>query len=199
MPQGTHEHLEEVEHTQHAVHDTFTRKVATTMVIIAAMLAAVTLLSHRSHTETLRLQTLANVRHTQASDIWTFFQAKNIRKYQYTMFLEMAGLLPTDAAKPENRAAVEKGWADRIVRYEEELPPLQARARALEEEAEEYQKKSTHVHHQADRFDLGELCVELGLVLASLAVLTRRRLFWLVGGIVAGAGVIIASTAWFVH
>jgi hypothetical protein len=41
--------------------------------------------------------------------------------------------------------------------------------------------------------------MELGLVLASLAVLTRRRLFWLVGGIVAGTGVIIASTAWFVH
>jgi hypothetical protein len=39
------------------------------MVIIAATLAAVTLVSHRSHTETLRLQTLANVRHTRASDI----------------------------------------------------------------------------------------------------------------------------------
>ncbi len=199
MPHGTHEHLEEAEHAEHASHDTFNRNVATTMVVIAAVLAAVALLSHRSHTETLRLQTLSNVRHTQASDIWTYFQAKNIRMHEYAMFLELAGFLATDAAQHEQRAASEKGWTDRVAKYEAELPGLEARARGLEQEADEFQEKSAHVHHQADRFDLGELGVELGLVLAALAMLTRRKLFWLSGSFVALVGVLVAASAWFLH
>ncbi len=199
MPHGTHEHLEEAEHAEHASHDHFTRNVATTMVIIAAVLAAIAMLSHRSHTETLRLQTLSNVRHTQASDIWTYFQAKNIRMHQYALFGELTGFLATDAARGEQRVASEKGWGDRVAKYEAELPELEAQARELEKEADVYQAQSEHVHHQADRFDLGELCIELGLILASLAVLTRRKIFWFSGSVVAFVGVLIASSAWFLH
>lgn len=199
MAHGTHGHLEEAEHAQHAAHDDFNRNVAMTMAIIAAVLAAITMLSHRSHTETLRLQTLANIRHTQASDMWNYYQAKNIRNHEYSSFVELMAALAKDRAGDERRKTTEKRWSDQVEKYKKELPELEAQARKLEEEARQFQEQSVAVHHRADRFDLGELGVELGLVLASLAVLTRRKMFW-VGGIgfaVLGAGV--AVSAFLIH
>ncbi len=199
MPHGTHEHLEEAEHVQHAVHDVFNRNVATTMAIIAAFLAAVSLLSHRSHTETLRLVSLSSIRHTQASDIWNYFQAKNIRSHQYGMFLELMEFVGTDVPDQEARGAALQSWQGRVAKYEKELPDLEARARSLEAEADEYKAKSVAMHHRADRFDLGELGIELGLVLASVAILSRRRFFW-IGGIVSAAlGLLVASSAFLLH
>src|SRR5256885_8525131 len=76
MSHGTEEHLEHAEHAQHPVQDPFYRQVAMTMAIVAAALACVTMLSHREHTETLRLQNEATIHHTQASDQWAYYQAK---------------------------------------------------------------------------------------------------------------------------
>ena len=199
MAHGTHEHLEEAEHAEHAVHDTFNRNVATTMAIIAAFLAAVALLSHRSHTETLRLVTLSNIRHTQASDIWNYFQAKNIRNHQYGVFLELADFVAADDGKGEAQDAARRTWQEKVDQYAKELPDLEAQARGLEEEADEYKARSDGTHHMADRFDLGELGIELGLVLASIAILTRRRFFWLAGIVSAAIGVTVAATGFFVH
>jgi hypothetical protein len=199
MAHGTHEHLEEAEHAEHAAHDNFNRNVAMTMAMVAAVLAAITMLSHRSHTETLRLQTLANIRHTQASDMWNFYQAKNIRNHEYTSFLEMTASLAKDPAGAERRKAAEKKWTDQVEKYKTELPDIEAKARKLEKEADDFQKQSGSVHHQADRFDLGELGVELGLVLASLAVLTRRRAFWFSGIGIAVVGTVVSASAFFVH
>ena len=55
--------------------DPFDRQVAMTMAIIAAVLAGVTMLSHRAHDDSLsllaeanRLTTASNIHHTEASD-----------------------------------------------------------------------------------------------------------------------------------
>ena len=199
MPPGTHEQLEEVEHVQHAVHDVFNRNVAMTMAIIAATLAAVTMLSHRSHTETVRLQALSSTRHTQATDIWTYYQAKNIRSHQYALFQELTGFLVTDPAAKDAQVTSAKNWGEKVAKYEAELPTLKAKAEGLEAEGDRYQAGSAAVHHKADRFDLGELGIEMGLVLASLAVLTRRKLFWVAGIVAAIAGILVAASAFFVH
>ena len=87
MGHTTDKRLEHAEHTQHHAHDPFDRRVALTMAIIAAILAGVTLLSHRGHTETLRLSTQSNIHHTQATDQWNLYQAKNIRSYEFQAFV----------------------------------------------------------------------------------------------------------------
>jgi hypothetical protein len=71
---------QEGEHAAHAAHDPFDRRVAMSMVAIAAILAAVKVLGHRTHNETLQYQIEAGVAHTQESDQWNFFQAKKMRE-----------------------------------------------------------------------------------------------------------------------
>src|SRR4051794_2912228 len=88
-------HLEEAEHAKHGAHSPFDRRVATSMAIVAAVLATVTMLSHRAHNETLRLQaesnslqTEAGIRQVQASNNWAWYQAKRLRQAQYEAYRE---------------------------------------------------------------------------------------------------------------
>jgi len=204
MSLGTEEHLEHAEHAQHPVHDPFFRQVAMTMAIVAAVLACVTMLSHREHTETLRLQSEASIYQTKASDKWAHYQAKKNREYQYEIAEEMLPyLVHTDkgpTSKDSSGASFKnENWNQKIARYKEETAEIRKDAEKDEKDAGESQEQSHRAHDRADRYDLGELGVELALVLCSLAVLTKRPRFWHVGigfGIL-GAGV--AASALFLH
>ena len=60
----------------------------------------------------------------------------------------------------------------RTCAFEKEAAEIQSQADALTKRGEALREESERAHHRADRFDLGELGVELALVLCSLAVLT---------------------------
>jgi hypothetical protein len=193
---STHEHLEHGEHAQHAAHDPFDRKVSMTMAIIAAILAAITMLGHREHTETLRLQSEANSIETRAVDKWNYFQAKNIRLHEYEAFQLLLGAV---AHAPGNEDAAQKAqavWGGYIKRYkEQELPQLKEEAEKLEKEAKHYDHLSHLSHARTGRFDLGELGVELGIVFCSLAVLTKRNGWWHCSMVLALIGFLVAMSA----
>jgi hypothetical protein len=57
-----------------------------------------------------------------------------------------------------------------------------------------------HVHHQADKLDWAHLTLEIGLVLCTISVLTRKKAFWMVGILSALAGGFLAFFAlYLVH
>ena len=193
------------EHMEHASSG-FDRKVAVTMAVVAAILAWVTLLSHRAHNETIilqseanRAQTQANIFHTQASDQWNYYQAKNIRNYETQAFLQMLPLLPKAPEASKNAAAVSSQWSEQLKKYGTELPQLKQQAESLqskahqqEEKAEEQLSESHETHNRADRYDAAELAVEIALVLCSLAVLSKQRAFWYSGMAICVIGLAVA-------
>src|SRR5262249_12929963 len=184
MSHGMEEHLghaEHAQHAEHAVHDPFFRRVAMTMAIVAAVLACVTMLSHREHTETLRLQNEATINHTRASDQWAYYQAKKNREYFYDVSGDILEPVSNKTENSKTLLAKAEDWKAKAKKYEEDAAKIQADAKELGDRAAELQKESQHAHHRADRFDLGELGVELALVLCSLAVLTKRPQFWFAG------------------
>jgi hypothetical protein len=207
----THEHLEHAEHARHAALDPFSSRVAMTMAIIAALLAAVTLLSHRAHGETLQLQgeanrlfTDADINHTNAANQWGYYQAKNIRRHNYLTDVEFASFLTIRPEKEQELKEAQERWNKQLADYKEELPKhrgdaeqFMAVARQKEETALQKLKESHHRHEQGTRFDLGELAFQLGLVLCSIAILTKRREFWYSGIVAAVLGALVAATVLF--
>jgi hypothetical protein len=178
---NTAEHLEHADHAKHAAHDPFDRKVAMTMAIVAAGLAGLAMMSHRAHTDTLRLQ-------AQASDKWNEFQANNIRNHEYLAFTALIDVTTVKAGKEEAAAKSQAFWKDKVDNYKTKLPKLK-------EEAEDKEKESHLFHERSTRFDYGHLAIELALVLCSVAVLTKQRGFWY-GGMIAGVlGLVIGLTA----
>jgi len=227
MAEGTEHHLEHAEHVQHAAHDPFDRRVAMTMAIVAAVLACVTMLSHRSHNETLRLQSdslgikneairfqsQANIFHTRASDQWSYFQAKKNREYLYDALAAAVDVTAKESSKSGAAQKVTTGWKAKAKRYESEAKQIEADARALDEEGKKAQKAadekleegaerledSHRAHHSASWFDYGELGIEMSLVLCSIALLTKRRSFWHSGMVIGAVGSLVASFGLFPH
>jgi len=53
--------------------------------------------------------------------------------------------------------------------------------------------------NRADRYDLAEVFLEIGLVITSITLLSGRRFFWLLGIALGGIGIVLAVTGFFVH
>lgn len=205
---GSHEHIEHAEHAKHAAHDDFDRQVALTIAIIAAVLATVTLLSHRAHNDTLRLQgdanrlfTDANNEVTWAADEWAHYQFRNMRQHLYGGLSDLASFVAVrpDAGK-EPRATADR-WKSDSEKYRKEKEENFGKAKAHEQKAREKRDEaarmiaeSHQVHANALRFDLGELAVEVGLVLCSVAILTKRRSFWFGGVGATLTGALVAAS-----
>ncbi|HEX2710730.1 MAG TPA: DUF4337 domain-containing protein [Candidatus Acidoferrales bacterium] len=179
MKQEPHE-LEE--HAQEARLDSSLAPVSVTMAILAVLVAAVSLLGHRAHTEELLQQ-------TKATDHWAYYQAKSIRRHTYQLFLD---LLSVTAQDNERAAQVKEKYQGEISRYKQEQEKI-------EEDAREFEKETDRARREADRFDLGEGFLEAGLVIASVTLLTKRRLYWVMGIALGLAGLGVASTGLLVR
>ncbi len=180
---GVEELQEMHEHAEHSEHDPSLLPVTFTMAVLAVVLAAITLLGHRAHTEELLFQ-------SKATDQWAYFQAKNIREHTYELFLD---LLSVSAVKdPAQAESVKAKYTQEVERFKGELKEIEAEAHSMESEVALEQRR-------ANRFDLGEVCLEAAIVIASLTLLTKRREFWQLGILMGAAGLGIALTGVLIH
>ena len=206
MGHRTDQHLEHTEHTQHHAQDPFDRKIAMSMAVLAAVLAGVTMLSHRGHTETLRLATEATQFHTKESDAWNYYQAKNIISYDYEGQVAILPVLPNseDTAKARKKAAAymngildkykgKPGPDGKRPKDQGQLADLMQQAKKLQAEGEKATAKSHHVHGAVDWIDGGHLALDLALVLCTVALLMRHRTFWYTGLLVGILGASVAG------
>lgn len=210
MTHGPEHHIEHAEHATHASHDPFDRRVTISIAIVAAVLACVTMLGHRAHNETLRLQGEAlqmqsdgGIKHSLAANKWAQFQAQNNRSHMYKAFGELATGTAGDGKSSERDKAMAR-WKQQVDKYEANLPGFEKEARELTSEGTESQKKakeylhdSEMAHHRAEYFDFGELGLQLGVVLCSLAILTKGRGFWYLGLVASLIGCGLAVSSFF--
>jgi hypothetical protein len=150
---------------------------------MAVLVAAVTLLGHRAHTEEL-------LRQNQASDRWAQYQAKSVRLHETQGFSDLVGIV-APLAKEKGEALRQK-YLTEVEHYESDKEDISKEAKNLEDERD-------LAGRRADRFDGGEAFLEIGLVICSITLLTKRKAFWF-GGILIGAlGIAIALTGFYLH
>jgi hypothetical protein len=178
------EELQELhEHAEHGRHTGMAR-VSLTMAVLAVLVAAVSLLGHRTSTEELVLQ-------NRITDHWAYFQAKSIRRHADQSFVDLVSVLTArDKDKDkgaEQIAKVREKYQAEAERYRDDENELEAEAKKLEAEAEKE-------HKRTDRYDLGEVFLEIALVVTSITLLSGRRAFWYAGLVIGAVGVLIAAT-----
>jgi hypothetical protein len=171
------------EHAEHGREHPDLAPVSLTMAVLAVLVAAVSLLGHRTHTEEIILE-------NKVTDQWAYYQAKNIRRHNDELFADLAGVISTKDAEGANK--LKEKYRSEADRYKEEQKELDAKARELEKETEFARRK-------ADRYDLGEVFLEIALVVSSITLLSRRRIFWLFGLFVAAGGIVVAASALMLH
>jgi hypothetical protein len=196
MSHGPEHHIEHAEHAAHAAHSSgYDKRVTISIAIIAAVLACVTMLGHRAHNATLQKQTLAARQSTEASNKWNYYQTKNVFHFVSEMVLDDMKVFAFQDGSPNDVASVRAKYEGIVQKYDKKLPEIEQEAREIVERGEQYIEESHQLHARADRFDYGELALQLAVVLCSLAILTKSRGFWYVGIVSAAIGALIAVTA----
>jgi len=178
------EEIQEIhEHAEAGHHDPTLAPVTITLAVLAVLVAVVSLLGHRAHTEEVLLQ-------NKATDQWAYYQAKNIRRHTYELFIDLVSLSNVkDAAKAEK---ITEKYRQQIERYQDQQKDVESEARALENEVR-------HEERKANWFDLGEVLLEAALVITSMTLMTRKQFFWKFVLALATGGILIAAGGLFVH
>ena len=171
------------ENAEHAREHPNLAPITLTMAVLAVLVATVSLLGHRTHTEEIILQ-------NKVTDQWAYYQAKNIRLHTDELFADLTTVVASKDA--EGVAKLQEKYRAEADRYKDEQKELDKEARATERETELARRK-------ADRFDLSEVFLEIALVITSITLLSGRRMFWHLGLFMAAAGVLVAASAWIVR
>jgi hypothetical protein len=155
------------------------RTVGVTTAVVAAVLAAVTLMSHRLHTEEVVLQ-------TKAADGWAYYQAKNTRSQMYAADAKLAELAGTSGA------TLGAGW-------ETKADQERKQADDIRKENEARDAETVVIARRASYFDAAEVCLEVAIVLCSLALLADNKFFWKISFIGSLAGLGLAAWGFFLR
>jgi uncharacterized protein YukE len=185
------------EQAEHGEQDKSMRPVAFSMSVLAVMVAVTTVLGHRTHTEAIIYQTKAAVEQNRVSDVWAEYQAKRIRGNDTDLASDLLSVLAVsdkDAARK-----LEKKYSDHQQKWVGDLKDGEEKAHEHEKTVHEYEQKVEEAEARANRFDLGEALLEIGLVVTSVTLLTRTRLYWFVGLAFAAAGIASALSVLLLH
>src|SRR5277367_1950716 len=166
------------EHAEHAKENPSLAAVSLTMAVLAVFVAVVSLLGHRAHTEEV-------VKRALASDQWSYYQAKNIREHEDVLVNDLGAVVASKDAPAMDK--FREKYAQEAERYKSDKKEIEEKARDLEREVESEE-------HRADRYDLAEVFLEIGLVITSITLLSGRRIFWYLGMVLAVLGVAVAVT-----
>lgn len=156
--------------------------VSLIIAILAVLVAMVTVLGHREHTEAVLQQ-------TRAADQWNEYQSRRLRVQQTQIATDLLSLQPSS-----DTAAVQA----KLNAYKAQIDKWQPELSRDAEQARDFEVEVNHAEHKAARFDLGEALLQIAIVLASITLLTRQQRYVIAGGLLAIAGVIVTLTAFLV-
>jgi uncharacterized protein YlzI (FlbEa/FlbD family) len=132
---------------------------------------------------TLRVGSFSNrsiLRQTQASNQWSYFQAKSIKGYLYELQKEkletdlmiISGTVPKNISEEiENKIS---SYSKKIMTYEKERAEILTEAKNLETE-----RDAALQHSQA--FGMAVILLQLSILLSSIAALMKKKAVWAVG------------------
>jgi hypothetical protein len=190
---SAHENMEHAEHAQHAAHSN--KKIALLISVLALFLAF-------SETLGKNAQTAAVDFNVQSSNLWAFFQAKTIRM---TVLRTSAERLQLDAATIADEAAkahvlkTADDWKKTAERYDNEPSSNEGR-KQLTARAQTAEKKRDLALARYHHYEVASAAFQIGIVLASAAVITGMIALAYFSGLLGVAGLVFTAIGlWAPH
>jgi hypothetical protein len=195
---GPHESLEHAEHAEHAAHEggRDNKKIALIISVLALCLAFSETFGKSAQTAALNLQ-------IEASNLWNFMQAKTIRRTFTIVQGEAAAIEAATTTDEIRKAALTKQraeWKKTADRYRSEPEAgggkgegtVELMRRALEKE-----KERDLQFNRYHNFEFASAAFQIGIVLASAAVITSIVALAYGAVCVGLAGVLLMGTGFF--
>src|ERR1041385_8212685 len=170
---GAHENLEHAEHAQHAAHEGgHNKQIALIISVLALFLAFSETFGKSAQTAALNFQ-------IEASNLWNFFQAKNIRRTLTIVASETAKIDAATTGDETRKTALAKQidtWTKTAERYRSEPdaggPGKGEGTKELAERAKAMEKDRDLQLNKYHNFEFASAAFQIGIVLCSAAVIT---------------------------
>jgi Domain of unknown function (DUF4337) len=141
-------------------NDPFEKMVAISIAIIAVLLSYISMRGDNAKTDAI-------INTNEASNQWAFYQAKSLKQHMAEMEADLLANLPNAGDTTKKREEL----SAKAKRYDEEKEKIQDAAK----EAIAAAKVGSDMN---DRCDLSGLFLQIAIVIASVAILSRQRLLW---------------------
>jgi hypothetical protein len=151
--------------------------------VLAVLVAMVTVMGHREHTEAVLMQ-------ARAADQWNEYQARKIRVQQVTIASDLLSLQPS-----ADDAAVKA----KLGSYAAQMGKWQAEINADSKKAQQDEAEVAFAETKAEHYDLGEALLEIAVVLASITLLTRHHRYAVAASLLGLAGLVVSTSALLVR
>jgi len=155
------------------------RIVGLIIAAIAVVLAIVSSAGHEAHSNEI-------LAHVDSADQYAFYQAKKDRGFALQIQTDSIKL-QRDRLSPDSQAQADKLLADdatQQAKLDTDGKDIQAKGQAFLDDA-------TRLARKAEILDVGEIALQISIVLCSITILTEQRLFAIMGVITAGIGVVV--------
>src|ERR1051325_9129297 len=120
---------------EHGEADPLEKTIGVMASVLAVLLAIVTILSHRAHTEGVLLK-------TEANDKWSYYQASRIKYHNLELGEDLINAIPT---KTENAEKT-------LHRYEKDKEKYTKQSEKIQEEAKELETETAVLEKRALRY-----------------------------------------------
>ena len=136
------------------------------------------------------------LKQTQASNQWSYFQAKSIKSSLYEIQKEELEFELNTIGQTASRDVMEKlekkiaSYSQRIKRYDDEKAAIMSDAKKLEAERDLGTR-----HSQA--FGLAVILLQLAILLSSIAALMKNKSVWGLGLLLGGLGIVAFANGYW--
>lgn len=169
----------------HPHADSGNKKIALLISVLALFLAISETLGKAAQTDALSFN-------VQASNLWSFFQAKTIRQTTVRTAGELANVMVDPAAPPDALKKQQGVWSATIARWESEPETWEGR-RELSRRAVEAEKKRDLAMARYHHYELASAAFQIAIVIASASVITGVALLAVGSGIVGLFGIMFTA------
>ena len=192
------EKIEDSHHAHHATRaeaDATFRRLTGIYLGIVAMLLAITSLGGSNAT---KVMLNANI---QASDVYGFYQSKNIRQTIYQITAEeLEGQLLAQPGMPDDaKSKIEKAvqrYRSRAERYESDPATGEGKTELLAK-AKEWEAKRDQAAERDPNFDFAEALFQIAIVLGSVSIVAASRSLVRLSGVLAVAATLLMINGYF--
>ncbi len=159
---GPHDH--ELEHAAQHEPKGLAGQLAVITAVLATLGAFFSYMGGATQANAGLFKNNAAITKTEAANRWNYFQAKSGKQGLAELAFDLSA---DDGQKARYR--------EKIARYETEKTEIKAQAEKLEAESTEWDRKSDEQLHLHHRWAQATTALQVGIALAAIALLTKRR------------------------
>jgi hypothetical protein len=158
--------------------EAWTKYTAVSLVFIAVLAAVATQWSGKYSGKVLVELNNSTYKQAQASDQWSYYQAKSIKQNLYEAVSEVAG--KSAATNGEHEAQALAAFNAKVAKYEAEKKEIKQNAEQLEKQRDDSRAVATSASQKGGGMGLAIAIFQISIALASICMVTKKPPLWYV-------------------